>query len=431
MQKGAVHKGAFHKGIMRKAKKTDSIYLLYRDDGSLADNIGNVPPTAQAKRSEGRAANTQVIGILPAQLVSSFIRDCPPKQRKYLGKTLPFLLEDSIASPIETMHCVSQSIGDNQIRALAVSRDVMSRAVAEAEAAGVKLDKLYVDADLIAIDDGGKTKIIRCSNAVKPTEGQLHTGPLKAQLLKTGQGLIAGSIESINQPGESIQINDMDNPAPIDFESREEFCINALADDNGTASLRPPINLLQREFEPHNAAASRAQTIQKIMFVITTILFIQVSYWLIIGDSYKHRAEELQKQSRQTYQHFFPDDKKIIDIVSQAQGHLSQTVTRRSDGTFLLMLATLGESIKNINQGEEMLLTSVKYEKNFGQLTAELRAKQISHLENLRNELKNKTHFVIQIDHISQNPETGEKFPASMQVTLKSGTNNTSRGFLK
>ena len=367
-------------------------YLFFATDGSPPEIVEHHPELQQS---------AQIVGILAAELTASFIRDCPPAQKKYLSKTLPFLVEDSIASPIDTMHCVSQPIGNSQIRVLTTSRDTVLKCLNQADALGLKVDQLYIDADLIAVSpDDIKTRVITF---------------VERQLIKTSNGLVA----AIDEQDSAVGIQELQSAQPeqVEMQNYQTFCTDAI--EQAEPSVCSPLNLLQGEFTPRQSAVVRAATVHKILLVAMAVFFVQMSYWMIVGVSYKDKADVLKEKSEQIYQGFFPGEKKIVDLIAQAEGHLTQANTRTSRHSFLALLAELGEAIKTSEGGSVILLKSVHYEQTTGQLRAELAANQITELERVQEQLRTNSGLIAQTDHISENPGRAEKLSAKMRLTLK------------
>jgi len=395
---------------MKKVTMRKITYLFFAADDRKPEIVEHHPELKQSPL---------IVGILPAELCSSFIRDCPPSQKKYLSKTLPYLVEDSIASPIDTMHCLSQAIANSQIRVLAVSRDRILQCNDQAESLGLKLDQLYIDADLMEMPSNDKL-----ANAIT-SDGR--------QLIKTSDGLIA----AFEEQATAAHIQELSTEQGTDsrrasasgssraqcaqrerckIESYPLFCIDRI--QKITTNARSPLNLLQGDFTPRQSAAARTARVQKILMFSLAIFFVQIAYFIIAGAIYQDKSVILRKQSEASYSAIFPNDNKIIDLVAQAEGHLSQLTKNTQGHSFLTLLAELGVTIKTSEVGASILLKSVHYEKTTGQLRAELVAKQISPLEKVQKQLIANTDLMVKTDQISESPSTTEEFPASIKLTL-------------
>ena len=385
----------------------NTTYLFFPSDGSQPEIIKQDPESKQSPLN---------IAILPAELCSSFIRDCPPAQQKYLSKTLPYLVEESIATPIDNMHCVSQSIGNSQIRVFTISRTTLLHCLKQAEALELKLDQLYIDADLIPDAHDANSPSVICCNG--------------RRLVKTSKGLIAAMraqhsdahieelIAQAADQSEGQSEGQSSQQQESDIEHYQALCIEG--SQRVIDSCCSPLNLLQGEFAPGQTAAARAATVHKLIMLAMVVLLVQVSYWLIAGSTFEDKAQALKQQSEATYHQLFPDDKKIIDLVAQAEGHLSQINSTTDELSFLALLGELGKAIKASDATSTILLKSVHYEKPTGQLRAELVANNILALERVHKELETKFNFATETDHISENPSATDEFPANMRLTLKS-----------
>ena len=351
-----------------------------------------------------------VIGIISAAQASSFIRTVPAKQKKYLPKTLPYLLEDDLIAPLESQHIPSQLLKGNQVRAIAINRDVVQQCINQAESLNIVLDKLYLDADLLNVDsEAKKTATIKFKDR---------------QLIKTPEGLVASI--PLDMPTEQIQV-DMQNGTPESDDTKLFTQAAKAAQQNYSGSLAP-INLLDGEFIEGAQLATRAALVNKLAITFAVLLFVQCLYWAMMGTEYKRTAADLALQSAQAYRDYFPKDKTIIDIRSQAQGHLNQSSSVGPTSGLLLLLRPLGTAmhgeagIESNHQPDSskppMLLKSIRYQRQTNALTVEISAANLAAIERVRQRFNqnNNQKLVATTEQVNRNPQARSGVTATLRI---------------
>ena len=327
-----------------------------------------------------------VIGVISAKMVSSHSRQLAAKHKRYLHRTLPYMLEEDIAEDIDRQHVVSQ-INCSQVRALVISQQYMQSLMQQINDLGINLQALYVDAYLIPINQNPHSQIIQCFN--------------DGCLVKSAEGLLAYT-DNINKTPD-LDASDIQRPNC----SRQQYCAQALAASSET--FRPAINLLQGKFALENPMAQRSMAVKRLLAAVAVITVIQVFYWSLLGSYFQQQAELLQNGSVMIYQNYFPNDKTIIDIQRQATGHINAANTQAPDATFEALMTNLGQAISQIPGPKTILLKSMQWQRRPAELTVEIDAQNIAELENIRFGLKQENRLNVDLNQVNQtnNAETG------------------------
>lgn len=347
------------------------LYLLEKDPFNLtlihdAESIKN--------------SSYPVVGVLSAALVATHICKVPPKQKRYLYKTLPFMLEEGTALEIETQHIASQIQGDH-VRAIMIYQHSMESIIQQVAHLGLNLQALYADADLIPIPANSTVDQVLRFNEIC--------------LIKTAAGLLA-HIDNINQLPDLT-----DGKIQTPNCSRQNYCATAIAGQ--VESEQPAINLLQGQFAPQSTMNQRTGRLKKLLVAISLITIIQLLYWGITGSYFDHQAEQLNTQSAQTYLSYFPNDKTIVDIQRQAQGHINRaSVINNDDISFIALVAYLGEGIQQIPDAKSLLVKSIIWQRRKAEFVVEIDADNISALEELESKLKQTNQIVVDLNQVNQ-----------------------------
>jgi len=107
----------------------------------------------------------------------------------------------------------------------------------------------------------------------------------------------------------------------------------------------------------------------------------------MVGATYQTNAENLAAASTGTYRGYFPDDKNIIDIRRQAEGHISQATNIAINHSFLGLLKKLGKGIQQSSHKDSVLIKSIRYQQETGDIRIELTGPSIAIIENIRMSL--------------------------------------------
>ena len=351
----------------------------------------------------------RVIAVVSASMVSSLLREVPPKQIKYLAKTLPFLVEDDLIAPIDSLHIVSQSVGDSRVRVFAIDHGLMQSFISWAEGQGLKFDGLYVDADLIALNEN-------------TPQGRVINGG-DYYLIKAADAVVA----QIDRVTKINNVEQLDNFTFSDMESCEDyqrFVAEAICRE--TPEILPPINLLQGYYAPRASLAERSALVHRVIFAASILLLVQVFYWVILGADYKVEAQQLREKSTEIYQQYFPSEKTIIDIRSQAEGHLNQVVMPQDKTPFLTVLETVAEAIRQHSLEADVLVKSIQYRKQAGDFILEISAPNVAVVEQLRIALADGSYLNVQTEQINQSRDE-ESSESGISARLRI-SNSVSRG---
>ena len=339
---------------------------------------------------------TETIGILSATDVSTFVREVPPQQKKYLSKTLPYLLEDDLIQAVETQHIVSQLLSNTIVRAVVISRTLLKQYLDRARTQNITLTKLIIDADLLGIDpDAQQNRLMSCNG---------H------QLIKTKQGILS-TIPSA-MPIDSI-VEGLDAQVASSFDNYKQFVAEAI--HSPQTNQLAPINLLKGDFAPASSLKARSNLVQRVVTTCAILLAIQSLYWAMIGAEYQHKADSLALQSTQIYRDYFPQDQSIIDIRRQAEGHINQVKSADVPLGLLGILQQLGQAIQMSPDKDSVLVKSIRYQHQSPDIKIELSGPNLAIIENIRTSLGKS--LIAKTEQVNQSSEPNGGITARLTVS--------------
>ena len=182
----------------------------------------------------------------------------------------------------------------------------------------------------------------------------------------------------------------------------DEYCRFLAESANGDGATLPPVNLLQGDYAPKASLAQRAALVHRLMTSVSVLLLVQVFYWVMVGAQYKQEAQLLREQSTAIYQRYFPSDKTIIDIRSQAEGHLSRLVRPQNNVSFVSGVEVVGEAVQGYFAGGDLVVSSIQYKRQAGDLVMEVDARNIAEVEVLRSVLTEERGLNVLTERVNQ-----------------------------
>jgi type II secretory pathway component PulL len=130
---------------------------------------------------------------------------------------------------------------------------------------------------------------------------------------------------------------------------------------------------------------------------------VQIFYWVLVGADYNVEAQQLQEKATLTYRQHFPSEKTIIDIRSQAEGHLAQAGKPQGTTSFLTVLEMVGDAIQEHSVEGEVLVRSIQYKNQAGDVVVEVTAPSVAIIEQVRAALIDGSDLDVQTEQINQN----------------------------
>jgi len=286
--------------------------------------------------------------ILPGEHLSACAVALPTTKARWLRQALQYAVEEHFAEDIEQLHlAIGPALEDGRVRVLAVRRDWLTALLAETRAAGLQINSIHADFDLL------------------PAEGC-------QALLTAERGLLGGGGESrlvfaardwpqLKTNLASVQLHQPLDPFAWQAQQRSHA-----------------IDLAQGEFavQPNH---NHWQAWKPVVGVLGMWLALQLLFDIGQVWYFERQGNTLQAQSQALYQQLFPQDTRIVNLKAQFAEHLKQA-TDVQNSRLLGQLAQLRQAI-----GQAPLqIEQVNYSQERGSLAVEVHADTFAQLEQLR-----------------------------------------------
>lgn len=111
--------------------------------------------------TELAAVQPQVVLVLPAEAALHTVVEVPRRQRRFLSRSLPYILEAQTAQDIEELHIVpGEALPGDQLEVFAVPHALVRRLLEQVAAAGLRPAALVMDTQLLANAQSRSIRIV-------------------------------------------------------------------------------------------------------------------------------------------------------------------------------------------------------------------------------------------------------------------------------
>ncbi|MBQ0797915.1 MAG: hypothetical protein KBT63_01430 [Porticoccaceae bacterium] len=294
--------------------------------------------------------------VVPGEWVSSLLVTPPKGSQRHLKQAIPYLLEDELASALETLHiATSRQRPDGQILCAIIDQALLEQQLLLLNEIGIKPSVLIPDYWAMA----GDTEQSRVA--------------LKAQRLlicnpdSTGLAISRESDES----SQSLFLPEIytqgSSPEIPEWQAQTSYSI--------------PLNLLQGKFAPDNKNQVGVWLKPLVIAACASLIFL-MTYWLGAGIYFKNNAENLGVSAEKQYRTLFPNDKRLTNIRRQMEAHLKNNGANQHESLFFEFMSVLATSMSK--QAEPATIKHIRFEQDSSSLQIELQAQSIAYANTLQ-----------------------------------------------
>lgn len=286
------------------------------------------------------------------------------KQAKHLHRVLPFVLEESLLDEIAAVSFAAAAIDTGSYAVAAVKREALARLAEYFVAAGMRLDSIAVDADLLA--------------TASPCVAELGDDAL-----------------FVSAPGHAIVVAQADLALYLDGAAAAS--VTHLASDALMATLANAledkhIELLRRQWQPkrhgQKNAASGLWGHWRATLVAAAVIVVLI--WASIGVQYVYyqaAAANWQTRSASLFQQLFPTDRATAKIRAQFRSHLARLGRTGGGADFLNLMQTAGPVLA-AEKAHGVAPKRIQYDDRNQVLLLDIRADNYTRLQELSSKLQ-------------------------------------------
>ncbi len=373
-----------------------------------------------------QAAGAEIWLLLPGDRVVCGTMAFSAKEKRHLGRLVPFQFEESVAADVDNMHFALAEPGDESVAVAYVERAWFSDCLQAFESRGVELHYCVPEPLVLAPTEAGWTLCYGEQVSVRYADNLGFA--IEAALLTPA---LEGLLEHVEQP-ERLRLlaDDRDAldtlqalvPADLEVEIETEVVdlwdshnirrnIDAAADSGGAGLSKRPINLRQGEFARRLPFEKWWLEWRNVAAVAGAAVVIYAG--LNIGGYQALKGENLtlRQEIEAAYRTAVPRG-RISDPEQQLRTKVRSLQGGNSSGSATLMISAVAPFIAG---SSELTLQGMNYADQRGELRLSLEAKTFNAIEKLRVSLEQQG---LQAELLSSNRQ-GEMLQARMRVKRK------------
>lgn len=295
-----------------------------------------------------------LVVFCPAHLVTNVNCDVPGRNANQVRRALPFVVEEFIASDIESMHVAAGKIvAATQVRSLVVERELLNDWLAALAEVGLHPGYLLPDAEVLSSSNAqtsvlfdGDEALIRSHNNVASVDLDNLEFVLPQFLDDTSEELELVVVNGHLNPLLAAQLPEQCRVNNVEID-QEQGLLGFLADQwsrsGGTTNDR--INLLQGEYEARLETAASSGRVATLLKLAALWFVIAVGAQAAKGVYADFQANKLRAEIENLYRDIYPQDQRIpVDIKRQMQAYMGQQ--RPNDSLFNSMVGHLSSELK-------------------------------------------------------------------------------------
>lgn len=327
----------------------------------------------QLSTLQPEATGSMTILAIPGQYVRALKAPIPNKNKTLLN-SLPFIIEESISTPIEQMHVASGLFDNNKIEAFAIPHEQMLFWIQLFDDAGIEIMTITPDYQLlnndlhpnIAWQD--KNQVLINSDTLQASLSITFFKALSYKLFPETPDLIFY--------GEAAPLKEMR------FETQKKPLLEVFA--RNFSRKQPPVNLLQGQYKRQNNILRYLDAFKGTLIALVILILILFAGVVLENIKLKQSIQKIDQTMTQIYKESFPQAQRIINPLSQMKAQINQLSKQSNRNTFIKWLAITAPILEH----HRMTLLNLRFSESPPSLRLQLQALSYNAMEELNTEMK-------------------------------------------
>lgn len=320
-----------------------------------------------------RAGNRPVDVLVPAAAMTLTHVNLPEKGQRQALKALPFMLEESLATDVDSMHFAVGPRDGDRLSVVAVAHEQMQTWLTCLAEAGLKVKRIVPDCLALPLQEC-QWAAMRMGNELLLRTG-VGTGqsvPLSwlpvamDQLLVDQADISVASYSELDMAGVQVQ------PQPLDLP------MLVLA----RGILQAPINLLSGIYTPKREYSKHLLVWRNAAIVLVLACLLALVDKGLTIHQLKTQTAELKSQSEAIYKQTVPGNSRIVNLRQQMDSQLRSLQGQGSGAEFFVMLNGLQDAFKQV---PDLKPNSIRFDSSRNELRMQVSAKDYAQIEKFKD----------------------------------------------
>lgn len=374
----------------------ENLYLRLAETGSEEDPVIHVEwmlldETSGIVRSRGEgglddfkevSADLSFSGLaqvlIPSEEVLLTQAVVPTKQPKQILQAVPYLVEEQLASDVESCHfAVGPRSDQGDVAVAVINHSRMHYWHSVIKTLGVAPD--LITADVLAIPNDGTNVLVEGDRALLRMGPETGV-PIASDLIATTVGMLSTEdksnitlhVAANDEEQVSLQVTQLNAEleSPVTLSTLQYSPFESMCRQLDKKAL----NLLQGDFQRSEKATASSGGWRSVALLATGAFILHL--FLVLGEAVylDLEAQALEQEARTLYADIYPGDRNVRDLRRRWQNHL-----RGGGATSSEFMGLFVETTKNI-PGASLSLDNVNFNDSRGDLVLQLRSTQSEQL---------------------------------------------------
>ncbi len=387
----------------------DSIHWLQFDDKAqevIASGSLNSAEELSQLAQQAAAAFVQV--LVPGSDVSYFEVDVPKNNRRQAIAAIPFMLEDELASDIDTLHFVYGAVVDSRQSVYVCDKLTIARWIDWLSQAGINASQLLPD--YLAVPMAQEPEHI----SVLQLDNQLLFRLNSNQGLCINQQWLNVTLEKLRDGEESLSIEHYDVQSDNQLSPHQWLAQPLILPMQQFAMslTKLPINLLVGEFTQNKKTNNHWKVWRSVAIAASLLVVMFFVEQFIRVNQLEQQQAQLKQQSEDIFRQLNPNVRKVIKLKSRMQNEIKSLAGGGGTNELFDMLEAMNSAL---NAVPELKPSTIKFDKRRNELRLQAQAGSYQQFEKFKGLLEQQ--YSVTMGAMNNN---GNKVNGSLVVKVSS-----------
>lgn len=357
-------------------------WLVYSDKDQEVMASGVLNHSDELSQISDQASNRAVDVLVPGEDVGYFEVSLPKANRRQALKAVPYMLEDDLASPVESLHFVYAKAQGEVQGVYVCQRQQMTVWLGQLKAAGIKPKRFLVDYLALPVPENNGISLLQFEQSIL-LRYSINRGQTVEQ---SWLPIVLSQLPKDEAP--SLEYFGLDEQLKVEgYEWKEQSIVMPLQ-QLADGLRHSTINLLSGEFTQISKSQSNHwqvwRTAAAVGAIAFTVFFIDI---YLQAQQLEQQRAVIKQQTESIYRQLNPGVKRVRMVKKQISKQLQALGSGSQGSDMLVMLVALNDALKQV---PELKPLTIKYDDKRQELRLQADAKDYQQFDKFKQLLSTK-----------------------------------------
>ena len=316
-------------------------WLVCGDEEIIAS--GTLASAQELSTLTERAGGRAVDVLVAASELTLTEVELPRKNRNQALKALPFMLEEQLATEMESLHFTLGKLQGDSQPVVVVDKQQIRRWLTWLLDAGLTVKSMTPDVLALPLESG-RSAMLQLGDHILLREGEFRGMTVEQDWLAILLPSLVVRRESpmaIDDYGHQLVLDDIED---IEWHARPlELPLQILSQE-----AAPTVNLLHGEFAQRKVTDGRWHLWRNAAVLAGICLLLVFTQRYLQVSQLEQQQAQLKASSEQIFRQLFPNKRRVVRLKSQIQNHLTELAGGGGNADLLAMLSALRPAFERV-----------------------------------------------------------------------------------